>query len=42
MLNEHLPMVTIAALAALGGGIVLVLPDTARPNETQLNVDSKV
>ncbi|CAH2047300.1 unnamed protein product, partial [Iphiclides podalirius] len=28
LLNEHLPMVTIAALSAVGGGIVLLLPDT--------------
>lgn len=41
-LNEHLPMVTIAALAAVGGGIVLVLPDTARPRKTQPPPDSKV
>lgn len=27
-LNEHLPMVTIAALSAAGGTIVLLLPDT--------------
>lgn len=26
-------MVTIAALAAVGGGIVLLLSDTARPEE---------
>ncbi|CAH1636438.1 unnamed protein product [Spodoptera littoralis] len=31
MINEHLPMVTIAALAAIGGGIVLLLSDTTRP-----------
>ncbi|XP_030027828.2 organic cation transporter protein isoform X1 [Manduca sexta] len=42
MFNEHLPMVTIAALAAMGGGIVLILPETARPDEPDPVVDSKL
>ncbi|XP_073955115.1 organic cation transporter protein-like isoform X3 [Choristoneura fumiferana] len=32
-LNDHLPMVTIAALSGIGGGIVLLLPDTSRTDE---------
>ncbi|XP_013149681.1 PREDICTED: solute carrier family 22 member 4-like [Papilio polytes] len=34
-LNKHLPMVTIAALSALGGGIVLLLPETTRTIENK-------
>ncbi|CAG5027932.1 unnamed protein product [Parnassius apollo] len=34
-LNEHLPMVTIAALSAIGGGIVLLLPNTTRVNDSK-------
>lgn len=35
MINEHLPMLTIAALGALGGSIVLLLPDTAKPENAK-------
>ncbi|XP_026319253.1 solute carrier family 22 member 2-like [Hyposmocoma kahamanoa] len=31
-LNEHLPLVTIAVLSAIGGTIVLLLPETATTN----------
>ncbi|XP_059057314.1 organic cation transporter protein-like isoform X2 [Achroia grisella] len=34
-INDHLPMVTIAALSVIGGAIVLVLPDTARSNVSE-------
>ncbi|CAK1585492.1 unnamed protein product [Parnassius mnemosyne] len=34
-LNEHLPMVTIAALSAVGGGIVLLLPNTTSINDSK-------
>ncbi|XP_072932783.1 organic cation transporter protein-like isoform X2 [Epargyreus clarus] len=34
-LNEHLPMVTIAAMSAAGGAIVLLLPDTTRTKQTK-------
>ncbi|XP_013173238.1 PREDICTED: organic cation transporter protein-like [Papilio xuthus] len=34
-LNKHLPMVTIAALSAVGGGIVLLLPETTRTKENK-------
>lgn len=33
MFNEHVPMMTIAALAAIGGAIVLLLPDTTQQEE---------
>lgn len=43
MLNEHLPLLTIAALGALGGAIVLLLPDTAKPSkELQSPVGKKM
>ncbi|XP_068633876.1 organic cation transporter protein-like isoform X2 [Battus philenor] len=34
-LNKHLPMVTIAALSAVGGGIVLLLPDMTRISDNK-------
>ncbi|CAH2084826.1 unnamed protein product [Euphydryas editha] len=34
-LNEHLPMVTIAALSGAGGAVVLLLPDTINSKETK-------
>ncbi|XP_063362482.1 organic cation transporter protein-like isoform X1 [Cydia amplana] len=44
-LNEHLPMVTIAALSAFGGAIVLLLPDTSgtedkRPKDKKPSFDN--
>ncbi|KAL4716166.1 hypothetical protein ACJJTC_013943 [Scirpophaga incertulas] len=41
-LNDHLPMVTIAALSALGGAIVLILPETAKSNESRKSTALKV
>lgn len=32
VLNEHLPLVTIAVLSVIGGTIVLLLPETATTN----------
>lgn len=34
-------MVTIAALAAVGGGIILLLPDTSRPKDQPV-IDTKM
>ncbi|XP_028178695.1 organic cation transporter protein-like isoform X2 [Ostrinia furnacalis] len=42
MLNEHLPMLTIAALGALGGAVVLLLPDTTKLKEPQTPVAKKM
>ncbi|XP_063826794.1 organic cation transporter protein-like isoform X2 [Ostrinia nubilalis] len=42
MLNEHLPMLTIAALGALGGAVVLLLPDTTKLKEPQTPVTKKM
>ncbi|XP_026498619.2 organic cation transporter protein-like isoform X1 [Vanessa tameamea] len=39
-LNEHLPMVTIAALSAAGGAIVLLLPDTIKSKEPKRSANS--
>ncbi|CAG5027924.1 unnamed protein product [Parnassius apollo] len=39
-LNKHLPMVTIAALSAVGGGIILLLPNTTRINDTKKSNNS--
>ncbi|XP_049872459.1 organic cation transporter protein-like isoform X2 [Pectinophora gossypiella] len=41
ILNDHLPMVTIAALSALGGAIVLLLPEVAGCKEPQPISDTK-
>ncbi|KAJ8716704.1 hypothetical protein PYW07_003331 [Mythimna separata] len=41
MINDHLPMVTIAALAAVGGGIVLLLSDTTPHPEEKPVTDKK-
>ncbi|CAG9787714.1 unnamed protein product [Diatraea saccharalis] len=42
MFNTHLPMITIAALGALGGAIVLLLPDTVKTNTPPPQVDTKM
>lgn len=39
--DKHVPMMTIAALAAIGGGIVLLLPDTTRPVDPSVNEKKK-
>lgn len=41
-LNEHLPMVTISALGAIGGGIVLILPETGQLKEPPATVVGKL
>ncbi|KAJ2951125.1 hypothetical protein O0L34_g5514 [Tuta absoluta] len=40
-INEHLPMVTIAAMTALGGAISLLLPETTGCSEPQPIPDTK-
>ncbi|KAM3958932.1 organic cation transporter protein [Aphomia sociella] len=40
VISVHLPMVTIAALSVVGGAIVLVLPDTARPKAPDSPTDN--
>ncbi|XP_031766606.1 organic cation transporter protein-like isoform X2 [Galleria mellonella] len=40
VLNDHLPMVTIAALSVVGGAIVLALPDTSRSKVSESHTDN--
>ncbi|CAB3226717.1 unnamed protein product [Arctia plantaginis] len=39
--NKHVPMMMLAGLAVLGGAIVLILPETAKPQESQVTKNRK-
>lgn len=42
LLNDHLPMVTIAVLSSIGGAIVLILPDTGRVSESSNSKEDQI